>query len=61
MKHNKHRTPDEVKIYHPKDDVISAYKTYPVTDNYTTSDGHVFNRSEENIVVSKEWVEENEK
>lgn len=60
-KHDKHRTPEEVKIFRPKADVISAYQTNPMSDYYISDDGCIYNKSDENIVMGKEWVEENEK
>ncbi len=53
--------PEEVKIYKPQPRVISAFKTYPITDNYTASNGRVYNRSEENIILAKEEVDANKK
>ncbi len=61
IKPNSNERHEEVKIYKPQPNVISAYKTYTVTDNYTASNGRVYNRSEENVILSKEETDANHK
>lgn len=50
----------DVKIYDP-DNITPAYQTYVITDNYTAKNGRVYNRDDENIKLSKHWVDENHK
>ncbi len=52
---------EEIKIYEPKPGVISAFKGYPMTDNFTAPNGRVYNRSEENVILAKEEVDANHK
>lgn len=48
------------KIYRPKN-IKPAFETYVVTDNYTDERGNVYNKSEENILLSKNFVDQNHK
>ncbi len=50
----------DVKIYDPKN-VIPVFETYVVTDNHTDDNGRVYNNDDENIKLSKHWVDENHK
>lgn len=50
----------DVKIYDPKN-ITPVFETYVVTDNYTADDGNVYNHDDENIKLSKHWVDENHK
>ncbi len=51
---------DGTKIYRPK--VLNpTYETYVVTDNYTDEQGNVYNKSEDNIILSKNFVDQNHK
>ncbi len=62
-KQDKSRFPqatDGTKVYKPHD-VISAGQEYVVTDNYTASNGRVYNRQEQNAGWARKWVDENEK
>lgn len=52
---------DNVKIYRPKNRIESVYKTNVIVDNYTADNGRVYNRSEENVILSKKEVDENHK
>lgn len=52
---------ERVKIYRPKNRIDPVYKTNLIVDNYTDSSGRVYNRSEENILLSKKEVDENRK
>lgn len=52
---------DKVKIYRPKNHIESVYKTNVIVDNYTSENGRVYNRSEENVLLSKKEVDENHK
>lgn len=54
------KSTDGTKIYRPKS-IKPAFETYVVTDNYTDERGNVYNKSEENIVLSKNFVDENHK
>ncbi len=61
IKPNSNETHEEVKIYKPQPSIIPVYKTYTVTDNYTASNGRVYNKSEENVILSKEETDANHK
>lgn len=51
---------DGTKIYRPK--VLNPmFETYVVTDNYTDEKGNVYNKSEDNIILSKNFVDQNHK
>ena len=50
----------DVKIYKPKN-VVPAFETYVVTDNYTDEKGNVYNVSDDNAAFSRRWVDENHK
>ena len=51
---------DGTKIYRPK--VLNpVFETYTVTDNYTDEKGNVYNKSEDNVILSKNFVDENHK
>lgn len=52
---------EEVKIYKPKHEIIPEWETNPITDNYTAPNGNVYNKSEENILISKQEVDDNHK
>ncbi len=60
---------DGTKIYHPRShtrvrdlsNIIPEGETNIITDNYTASNGRVYNASEENIVLAKREVDDNEK
>lgn len=52
----------DVKIYKPHGKVIPLFKENPITDNVTNPrNERVYNRSEENVILSKEEVDANEK
>ncbi len=51
---------DGTKVYKPHD-VISMGQTYIITDNYTAENGRVYNRSDENAVMARKWVDANKK
>ncbi len=51
---------DGTKIYRPK--VLNPmFETYVVTDNYTDEQGNVYNKSEDNVILSKNFVDQNHK
>lgn len=52
---------EKVKIYKPKNAVDPVFKTNVIVDNFTDDNGRVYNRSEENILLSKKEVDENHK
>ncbi len=52
---------EKVKIYKPKNQVDPVFRTNVIVDNYTDDNGRVYNRSEENILLSKKEVDENHK
>ncbi len=52
---------EKVKIYKPKNEVEPVFKTNVIVDNFTDDNGRVYNRSEENILLSKKEVDENHK
>lgn len=52
---------EKVKIYRPKNAVDPVFKTNVIVDNFTDDNGRVYNRSEENILLSKKEVDENHK
>ena len=52
---------EKVKIYKPKNEVEPVFKTNVIVDNFTDNNGRVYNRSEENILLSKKEVDENHK
>jgi hypothetical protein len=52
---------EKVKIYKPKNGVDPVFKTNVIVDNFTDNNGRVYNRSEENILLSKKEVDENHK
>ena len=52
---------DKVKIYKPKGNVTPMWETNVITDNYTDARGRVYNRSEENVLLAKKEVDDNEK
>ena len=53
---------DRVKIYKPRGKVIPLFKENTITDNVTNPrNERVYNRSEENVILSKEEVDANEK
>lgn len=54
------KSSDGTKIYRPKN-IKPTFETYVVTDNYTDERGNVYNKSEENILLSKNFVDENHK
>lgn len=52
---------EKVKIYRPKNAVDPVFRTNVIVDNFTDDNGRVYNRSEENILLSKKEVDENHK
>ena len=52
---------EKVKIYKPKNQVDPVFRTNVIVDNYTDDNGRGYNRSEENILLSKKEVDENHK
>ncbi len=52
---------DKVKIYRPKNEIVSEWETNVIVDNFTDDNGRVYNRSEENILLSKKEVDDNHK
>ncbi len=54
------KSSDGTKIYRPKN-VKPVFETYTVTDNYTDEQGNVYNKSEDNVILSKNFVDDNHK
>ncbi len=52
---------DKVKIYRPKNKITPEWQTNVIVDNYTDGDGRVYNRSDENVLLSKKEVDDNHK
>lgn len=53
---------NRTKIYKPKGEVIPVYKTNTITDNVTNPrNERVYNRSLENVELSKREVDANHK
>lgn len=52
---------EEIKIYTPKEKVVPEFVTNPITDNFTDEKGRVYNRSVENVILSKEETDANHK
>lgn len=52
---------DKVRIYRPKNKITSEWQTNVIVDNYTDDNGRVYNRSDENILLSKKEVDANHK
>lgn len=52
---------EKVKIYKPKSLVSPVFETNVIVDNFTDDNGRVYNRSDENIVLSKKEVDQNHK
>lgn len=53
---------EHLKIYKPKGKVIPVFETNTITDNVTNpKNERVYNRSIENVVLSKKEVDANEK
>ena len=54
---NKRKTDDGTKIYTPKN-IIPRDEELIITDNFTVKSGSVFNRSDENAELARDWVDE---
>lgn len=53
---------ENLKIYKPRGKVVPLFETNPITDNVTNpKNERVYNRSEQNIILSKEEVDANKK
>lgn len=53
---------DKAKIYRARPNgVAGIFSTNIITDNKTTADGNVVNKSPYNAVAAREWVDENDK
>ena len=53
---------EHLKIYKPRGKVIPLFKENTITDNVTNpKNERVYNRSEENVILSKQEVDANEK
>ena len=52
---------EEVKIYRPKEKIIPEYQTNTLVDNYTASDGNVYAKYDQSIMLAKKEVDENRK
>lgn len=62
MKRTDKKSKDEVvRIYRPRREIEPEYMTNVIVDNITTPEGRVYNRSEENVVLSKKEVDSNHK
>jgi hypothetical protein len=51
----KNQTNDGTKIYTPKN-IVPRNEELIITDNFTVKSGNVFNRSDENAELAREWV-----
>lgn len=54
---NKRKTDDGTKIYTPKN-IIPRDEELIITDNFTVKSGSVFNRSDENAELARDWVDD---
>lgn len=62
MKRTDKKSKDEVvRIYRPRREIEPEYMTNVIVDNITTPEGRVYNRSEENVLLSKKEVDSNHK
>ncbi len=62
MKRTDKKSKDEVvRIYRPRREIEPEYMTNVIVDNITTPEGRVYNRSEENVILSKNEVDSNHK
>ncbi|HIV10804.1 MAG TPA: hypothetical protein IAD28_03805 [Candidatus Faeciplasma avium] len=62
MKRTDKKSKDEVvRIYRPRREIEPEYMTNVIVDNITTPEGRVYNRSEENVILSKKEVDSNHK
>ncbi len=53
---------EKLRIYKPRGKVIPQYETNPIVDNVTNpKNERVYNRSEENVILAKEEVDDNKK
>ena len=52
---------EKIKIYRPKSRIIPESVTSTVTDNYTASNGEVYNKSVDNVILSKKETDANHK
>lgn len=55
MKKVEKATSDDTKIYTPKN-IVPRDEELIITDNFTVKSGNVFNRSDENAELAREWV-----
>ncbi len=56
MKNKKQNRPqDGTKIYTPKN-IIPRDEELIITDNFTVKSGSVYNKSDENAELAREWV-----
>ncbi len=56
LKKNK-QTNDGTKIYTPKN-IVPRDEQLIITDNFTVKSGSVFNRSDENAELARDWVDD---
>ena len=62
MKRTDKKSKDEVvRIYRPRREIEPEYMTNVIVDNITTPEGRVYNRSEENVILSKNEVDSTHK
>lgn len=55
------KSSDGTKIYYPKNIAAPMWETNVITDNYTDEDGNVYNKSDQNVLMAKKWVDDNRK
>ena len=55
------KSSDGTKIYYPHNIVAPMWETNVITDNYTDEDGNVYNKSDQNVLMAKTWVDDNRK
>lgn len=57
MKNKQKKSHDDTKIYTPKN-IIPRDEELIITDNFTVKSGNVYNRSDENAELAREWVDD---
>ena len=57
MKKHKNRSSDGTKIYTPKN-IVPRDEELIITDNFTVKSGNVYNRSDENAELARNWVDD---
>ncbi len=53
----KKKSQDGTKIYTPKS-IVPRNEELIITDNFTVKSGNVFNKSDENAELARDWVDD---